>query len=149
MVNSVKKFLKEQEWEFSKSDKGNIFTFGVSLENGNFQCLIDVNPEREQLMIYSFCGSNCPIKKIPSLTEILNKINYQLFLGSFEVDPEDGEVRFKTSTYFDNIKPSSGFVASYVIPNIFAMDKHLPIIMRFIHDGVTKKEALKSIEDLE
>lgn len=147
MLKAVKSFLKENEWEFSKNEKSNIFMFGIGGENGNFQCTIDIKDDNKRVIIYSFCGSNCPKNKQKDMLKLINHINYNLFLGNFEMDQEDGEIRFRTSSYFDKIKPSAKFVQDLVFPNLYAMDKHLPIIMNLIHGGVDINEAIKSFDE--
>lgn len=148
MLNAVKTFLKENEWEFSKNEKSNIFMFGIGGENGTFQCVIDIKDDNQRVVVYSFCGSNCPKNKQKDMLNLLNYINYSLFLGNFEMDQEDGEIRFRTSSYFDNIKPSAKFVQDLVIPNLYAMDKHHPLIMSLIHGGLNLREAIKSFDEI-
>lgn len=147
MLKAIKSFLKEQEWEFSKNEESNVFMFGIGGESGIIQLIIDIKDDNERVVVYSFCGSNCPKKKQKDMLKLLNYINYQIFLGNFEMDQEDGEIRFRTSTYFDNIKPTVGFVESLVFPNIYAMDKNLSSIMGLIHGGLSIGEAIKSVDE--
>ncbi|MFY0630721.1 MAG: YbjN domain-containing protein [Flavobacteriaceae bacterium] len=148
MLEAVKSFLKEQEWEFSKNEDSNVFIFGLGSNNGTFQCIIDIKEDNERIVVYSYCSSNCPKNKQKGMLKLLNYINYKIFFGSFEMDHEDGEIRFRTSVYFDNIKnPTSDFVESLVLPNIYAMDQNLPLIMGLIHGGLKPGEAIKSVEE--
>lgn len=145
MLKEVKSYLKEQEWEFSKNEDSNVFMFGLGGENGNFQCVIDI--EDKYITVYTFVGSNCPKKKRKGMFQLLNFINYQVFLGNFEMDQEDGEIRYRTSAYFDQFKPTVGFVGSLIVPNFSVMDELNPIIMSFMHGGLNLKDAMQSVKD--
>ena len=61
--NLVKEFFKENEWQFSEIDKKNVFFFGISGKNGNFQCIADVFEENNQFIFFSVCGVNAPLEK--------------------------------------------------------------------------------------
>lgn len=149
MLKAVKTFLKEQKWDYSKNEKSNVFVFGISGENGSFQCIIDVNEDSKQLMIYTYCGSNCPKSKFSDMLRLLNYLNYKIILGNFEMDNEVGEIRFRTSIDYTHLKPTPNIVESLAMPNIVAMDMHLPIIMGIIHGGYTLKKAMEYTKEFQ
>lgn len=47
--------------------------------------------------VYGVLPARVPVERRPAVAELLTRINYGLILGNFELDLDDGEVRFKAS----------------------------------------------------
>ena len=72
-------------------------------------------------------------------------MNYDLFFGNFEMDSEDGEVRFKTSIFYDYIEPSIELINQMVMTNIITMDKSLIGMMGLMFGNLTTSESFEII----
>lgn len=146
-INIVKSFLKAQEWQFSQVEDKNIILFGISGENGKFQCIADIiEEENKKFVFFSVYGANITVNKTPEILELLNELNCSIFFGNFELDTEEGEIRFRTNLPFDNIELSQDLVTDIVMSNINAMDTSLVAIHGLIYDNLSVEEALKRIE---
>jgi len=146
MRSIVKDFLKSQNWQYSEIEGKSLILFGINGENGNFQCIADIIEETSEFIFFSICGSNVPIEKRSEIIELLNQINFRILLGNFVMDPEDGEIRFRTSVNYNSITPSIKFVENIIMPNIITVDSCLPAIMGILFSNISISDALKLIE---
>ncbi|MCX6210884.1 MAG: YbjN domain-containing protein [Bacteroidetes bacterium] len=145
MLKIIKDYFREEGWEFTQLDDKNVFLFGIAGKNGNFQCIADIKEEEHKFLFFSICGANTPIEKRPQILELINQLNYSLFLGNFEMDFEDGEVRYKTSIYYDSITPNKDMLDQLIMTNIITMDEYLPALTGVMFGGLTTLEAISLV----
>lgn len=146
MLNLVKGYLKSKDWQFSELQDKKIVLFGISGENGNFQCIADVNEDEKKFIFYSVCGANAPIEKRSEVLDLLNRLNYNFFLGHFEMDSDDGEIRYKASLLYGFITPNDDIIEQIMMTSIITMDSNLPAIMGVMFGGLTPTQAIEAIE---
>lgn len=148
-IGIIKDFLISQEWQFTQVRGKNVLFFGISGKNGNFQCIVDLIEEENKFIFLSVCGANTPSKKRQEMLELLNNLNYKLFFGSFEMNIEDGEIRFRTSISFNNIELNQKFIEELIMSNIITMDKSLPSIMGLMFGGISVEKAIELLNQEE
>ena len=99
-----------------------------------------------QLLFYSVYPLNAPEERRAAVSELLTRANFGQFLGNFEMDWEDGEVRYKTSISVEDDRLTPALVKQVVEPNLRAMDRYLDAI-RSVADGTAAPaEALERAE---
>lgn len=144
LINIIKDFLKSQQWQFTQVKDKNILLFGIGGKNGNFQCVVDLGEEEEErFSFFSVCGPYTPAEKRHGMLELLNALNYRLFFGNFEMDMEDGEIRFRTSIPFKNIDLNPKYIEELMMTNIFAMDQSLESIVGLMFGDMSIEKALE------
>lgn len=142
-INIIKEFLKSQQWQFTQVEGKSVLLFGIGGKNGNFQCIADLIEEEKNFIFFSVCGANTPPEKKETMLKLLNALNYRLFFGNFEMDDEDGEIRFRTSFSFNNIEINLKFIEEVIMANIVTMDKSLPAIIGIMFGEITVEKALE------
>jgi hypothetical protein len=126
MLEIIKLFLKQREWTFSQVEGKDILIFGMSGPTGKTQCFVNVIESEHKFMFYSLCGISCPEDKRKEASELITRLNYGKFLGNFEMDFGDGEIRYKTSTYYIDVTPTIALVEYFIMINIASMGVALP-----------------------
>ena len=92
----VKKFLDETDWHYDMHDSGHaaIFTGGVGGFEGlynSFRFIMFVG--EDEVQNYAMFPASAK-DKLPEMAEFITRANYGLKYGDFEMDWNDGEVRF-------------------------------------------------------
>jgi len=141
-ITIIKDFLKSQQWQYTKVDGKNVLLFGIGGKNGNFQCIADLIEDEKRFIFFTVCGANTPTDKRQIMLELLNFLNYRLFFGNFEMDLEDGEIRFRTSISFNNIEVNQNFIEELIMTGITIMDKSLPSLVGVMFGDMSIKKAL-------
>lgn len=151
MKNTIKEALEEKLLTFrmTEDDGGRTdYHLGMSLENGRCDAFIDVRVNRSLVSIYVINPNHIPMNRRTLVSEFLTRANYGIMLGIFEIDYNDGEVRYKSSYAYEVTFPESKEV---FLRNLYVsfntMDKYLPGIMSVVYAGVPPKSAVLQIED--
>jgi hypothetical protein len=142
-IDIIKEFLKDQDWQFTQVKDKNILLFGIGGKNGNFQCIADLIHEENRLIFFSVCGANTPESKRNDMLQLLNALNYKLFFGNFEMDLENGEIRYRTSVSFKHIELNQNFIEEFIMSNIVTMDKSLPSLVGVMFGEISAEKALE------
>ncbi len=87
-----------------------------------------------------------PQDKRVDMAEFIARANYGMFLGNFEIDFSDGEVRFKTTITVEDSMPSDETLKRNVYTNVRMMDEYFLGIMGVMYAKLTPEEAVQQIE---
>lgn len=126
-----------------------VFRLGVTLENGRCDTFIDIRPEVNQVLIFTVCPTIIPVNHRVRISEFIARANQGLIIGNFELNINDGELRYKASFIYDDTFPNSEHI---FLRNLFAtfhmMDRYLPGVMSVVYANVSVKEAINQIEKI-
>jgi hypothetical protein len=145
MVN----FFKQDSWPFYKIEGKPILQMAFQGENGKWTCFARAREQQQQMVFYSICSVNAPENKRMAVAEFLTRANCGMIMGNFEIDFEDGEIRYKTSIDVEGDSLSSALIKQLVYANVMMMDQYLPGIMSVIYGEVKVKDAIQAIEHRE
>lgn len=146
MFNKIIDYFKSQAWDYAPVGNETSAILGIKGENGEFECLAEVNEENKKFIFFSIFSENIPLGKRLEMSELLTRLNFGKFLGNFEMDIDDGELRYKTSIYFGNLELTPEIVENMIMTNIATMDQSIGGFIQLIHGGKSAIEACQFIE---
>jgi len=146
ILDAATSFFKEDGWSFTQLEDQPVLTMGFQGENGQWSCYAQAREEQAQLLFYSVCPVKTPEDRRMAVAEFLTRANYGMFIGNFELDFGDGEIRYKTSIDVDGDRLSEGLVRPLVYANVLMMDRYLPGFMSVIYGSVPPAEAIAKAE---
>lgn len=135
-------FFDRDDWVYTKGRVENTVVTNHHGTYGTWTCIAYAAEPQRQFAFYSILPSNAPIHQRDMVGEYLHRLNYGLLVGNFEIDWEDGEVRFKTSIDVEGSSLSLELVRNTVYANVIQFDQYLPGILGVLHGGLTIREAL-------
>jgi hypothetical protein len=109
---------------------------------GHWDCFVQAREAERQVIFYSVCPVAAPSTRREALLELLTRANYGLVVGSFEIDLDDGEVRFRTSLDVEGDRLSPALLGQLANTNVATMDVYLPLIEAVLRDNVPPRAAL-------
>jgi hypothetical protein len=149
ITDAMVRFFAEDEWAFYRNEGEPILQMGFKGKSGNWTCYAHALDEARRFIFLSVMETSIPEDKRQAVAEFLTRANYALFLGGFEMDFSDGEVRYKTSIAVEDGKLSQAMIKTMVYTNVLSMDRYLPGILSVIYGGISPAHALAQIEQKE
>jgi hypothetical protein len=140
-------FFQGEEWEYQLLDSRNILRLSFSGEAGHWPCYAQARESQQQIVVYSICPLRVPEERRAAMAEFLTRANYGLVVGNFELDYEDGEVRYKTSLDVEDCTATRELLRHIVYANVTAMDRYLPGILVVIAGSKSPADAVAEIDD--
>ena len=143
---TLSEFLQEDGWHPQQMDDKTIFRVYFSGEHGDVRCYAQIRVDLEQFLFYVIAPIKAPEPVLPAVVEFVTRANFGLRIGCFEIDHEDGEVRYKSSLDFENETLTPGLIRNAVYPAVHTMDFYLPGLLAVMYGNKTPVEAIKAIE---
>jgi hypothetical protein len=147
MFDTVKRFFFNDEWYYVELESRPVLRLNHWGSNGRFTCQAEINESQNIFYFYSYFPVNVPSEKQAIVAELITRANYGMRVGNFEMDYEDGEVRFKTSIDVENNELTYALVSNHVYANVWTMDRYLPALFAVIFGTISALEALKKAEN--
>lgn len=147
LLDQLSTFFIEEEWDYQVVEGRNILRLSFSGENGHWPCFAQAREAQQQVVVYSICPLRVPEPRRQAMGEFLMRANYGLIVGNFEMDYEDGEVRYKTSLDIEDAEATPPLLRHIIYGNVSSMDRYLPGILSMIAGNQTPLEAVAQIED--
>lgn len=143
-------FFDSINWTYTRHESKPILSMRHQGKNGSWRCVAQAreNDTHRQFIFYSVLESFTPPDKLPAMAEFLTRANYGMVIGNFELDFNDGEVRYKSSidvtantehlteTQFRNL----------VFTNVLMMDKYFPGLMSVMYLNRSPADLIAEIE---
>ncbi len=146
LFDAMTKFFSDDSWPYIVLEDRPILTMNFEGKNAKWSCFAQAREEQQQFVFYSLCPVNAPEDRRAALAEFLTRANYGLIVGNFEMDFEDGEIRYKTSVDFEGLPLAPEAFRTAVYANVSMMDQYLPGIMQIIYSAVSPREMIDQVE---
>ncbi len=153
IFDTMSAYFAENGWSVTRIGDSLGLSMTVQGDNGQWACVAQADEERRLFLFYSAAPVDVPAEKRPAMAEFIARANYNTLVGNFELDVEDGDLRYKTSFSVEGGDASTwanglltAQIGRLVSINVFMMDQYLPGITAVL-DGETPREAIAHVED--
>lgn len=134
--------LKQDGWEFTYNDKNELFSMEIRGINSEFVCFIIVDEEQESLLCNTHIKQKIPFTKRLEVCNFMNRVNYELAIGNFEMDMDDGEIRFRTYLDLSNSEPSREQLLNLIWNGAQTFDTYYPGFIKILLEDYLAEEAV-------
>lgn len=147
-LEAVAAFFQEDGWSFEQMPERPILRLPFQGKGGRWNCYaqVRVTKDVEQVLFYSVLPLNVPAEKRDAIAEFITRANYGMALGNFELDYNDGEVRYKTSLDVTDQEIGAGLLRPLIYTNVLMMDKYMSGLIAVVYADVSPSEAVRQIE---
>ena len=145
LYERVVTFLESEGWPVEKVEGRTALRTSHEDDNGQWNCVAMVNEDEARLVFFSVFPHDVKANRYTAVGEYLNRANYGLPVGNFEIDYSDGMVRFKTSIEFGEADASPELIGPVVYANVTVMNRYLPGLLRVVQ-GTAPEKAIEDTE---
>jgi hypothetical protein len=121
------------------------YALEVQGEHGRWQSYITAREPEAQVLVHAVLPQPVPFDRRVEVALYLTRANYGLVIGNFELDLDDGEVRFKTSIDVEGATLTEALVDHLVIAGAVTTDRYIPGLQAVI-DGMSARDAVVAVE---
>lgn len=140
------KFFTSDDWSFVKLKGEPTLRLVFQGKNGKWDCYARARVEEQQFVFYSIGAVKVPKPKRRSVGEFITRANYGMIIGNFELNFDNGEIRYKTSIDVKGNVLTSETFKQLVYTNVLTMDHYLPGIISVISGEMSPEDAIATIE---
>jgi len=149
IANAVCDFLNEDDWHFSFDQERGIFKFGLRLKGKLKKISYIVDIKDDEYLVYAISplgADEDDSKMMANMAEFICRANYGLKMGNFELDFDDGEVRFKVHVLCEGITPTTEMIRRSIYCPASMFKRYGSGIVDIIFGAASGKEAVDKCE---
>jgi hypothetical protein len=139
-------YMEEEDWKYEILEGETIIRFHFKGSAGRLLCYGEVDEEKCWLIFYSYMPVNAPAEKMAHAAEFVTRANRGMRIGNFELDFDDGEIRYKTSIDVEGGELSSKMIDNLLRANLSTINRYFAGLMELIYGDKPASEVIKRIE---
>jgi hypothetical protein len=138
--------LREQKWIFHEEREQHRVLIDYASAAGAWSTYAVAFEQSRQIAVYGVLPFAVDAEQRPAIVELITRLNFGQIVGNFEIDLDDGEVRFKTSLDFEDAELTTPLLRQLVRANIAMMEHHLQAFVAVAVGKVAVATALAEVE---
>jgi hypothetical protein len=143
----VKKVLTEMGWEPELMDKEGVLRVDFSVDKIPIaDALADVRIDYERFLYYLNFRDRAPAKSRKQTMEFITRVNFDMVIGNFELNLENGSLRFKASIDFTNTELNETLIRNHIRSAMDAVEAYADALVEVIRG---KKKVIQALKDAE
>jgi len=144
----VTAFFAGEGWPIEPLLEERLYETSFEGEHGAWSCHVHVYDEDGRVVFVSTALDVVPDETREAMGELCNRANFGLAMGNFELDVDEGEVRFRTSIDTSGTELTTELVRNVVVANVITFDQYLPAIEAVLA-GTSPADAVAAVETAE
>lgn len=105
-----------------------------------------VDTEAELFQVFAYSPLRAPEGSRLGIAEAVVRANYRLGIGKFELDYDDGEMRFQLSQVLSDDAVGKEVIDRMMATAIYMLDMYLPAFLSVIYGNELPKDAIRCVE---
>lgn len=146
IVNLIKNFLDDDDWNYDFNDEHGVFNFNLTLKCKLQKASYRIRVRNEDYVVTVSCPMSAQDCK-EEMASFLTRANFGMLNGNFEMDFDDGEIRYKTFVNCDETTPGRQTIKDSIYLPASMLDRYSEGILAVIFGTKTAEEAIKMCED--
>ena len=113
---------------------------------GVYRVVASVNPDDGLFQVFGHSPVRVPAGSRPAIAETITRANYGLKVGKFEMDFDDGDLRFQAAQILPSDSLDDETIRRLIGTAIVMLNTYLPAILSVIYGNEAPKDAIRCVE---
>lgn len=138
-------YLDARDIPYVVDPSGSIIGMLSASDKGPWTVYIGILEADDQLVVHSAFNPEIPEESRDAIAMLLTRVNYGILHGNFELDLDDGELRYKTSIDVRGAELTEALFDNVLVANVSMFDRWVPAIESVVR-GVDVVDAVAAVE---
>jgi hypothetical protein len=139
---AITAFLKSLGFDYFPHTQQNRVGFTLGSAQADYRFTILITEDLNHLEYIACCPFRVRKELRSSVAELIARANFGMLDGKFEIDMNDGEIRFHLVHALGDGELSVEMVERLYNSCVFTLDRYIPAFMQHIHAGYTPEDAI-------
>ena len=139
---AITSFLESRGLDYFPHAKESRVGFTLGSDQADYRFTIRIAEGWDHLEYIACCPFRIRKELRSSVAELIARANFGMLDGKFEIDMNDGEVRFHLVHFLGDGELSTKMVERLYRSCVFTLDRYIPAFMQHIHAGYTPEDAV-------
>lgn len=139
--------LEAGGWTSYEREEEGVVTYAIRGRRAGYDGVVVANEEARFLSAYCVFAPRVPEARRAAMLEAIARANFGLHTGAFEMDLDDGELRFRDGANLGRHLPSVSMVRDLIRFAIFMCDRYHDALMGVAFGGAEPAAAIAAVEE--
>lgn len=150
IADCIRNFLTEDDWHFTFDENIGVFRFTLNLKSRIKKVDYHIFVSDDEYLVYGVCpigAESDDSEMIAEMARFVCRANYGLHNGCFELDANDGEIRYKSYVDCEEQLPSREIIRNsiYVVASMY--NRYSSGLLAVVFAGASAEEAIAMCEE--
>ena len=146
LLDCIISFLDEDDWNYQVNREREFIRAGLTIEGKMRKVEITIDYREDEFLVYFTCPFSVEEAERAEMRDLLNRINYGLMFGCFELDERDGEIRFRVAVDCEDQLPSPAIIRNSIYRSAMTVNKYGNAIVQVLMGFATGKDAYEAAQ---
>ena len=138
--------LDEREVRYEPNEDFQTVRTDLRGEVGLYRIVAHVDTDMDLFQVYGYSSLLVPEGCRPAIAEAVARANYGLQVGKFELDVNDGDLRFQAAQIMTDNTVGEEVIDRLIGTTIAMLDRYLPAFLSVIYGNELPKDAIQCVE---
>ncbi len=143
-VDQLSAYLDRGTIVYDQDDDRGLFRMLFEGKHGDIRVMMVI--DETMLQVFTYPANKVPEDHRQLIAEAITRANYGLKLGNFEMDFEDGELRYQTALPLGETFPDDEIIDHVLYVGGAMVDRYLPAFLSIIYGNEDVKLAIRAAE---
>lgn len=115
-------------------------------EVGTYRIIATVDADAGLFQVFGYLPLRVPEGARPSVAETVMRANYRLKVGKFEMDVDEGELRFQASQVLTEDNLEDSVIDRLIGTALSVLDTYMPAVLSVVYGNELPKDAIRCAE---
>jgi hypothetical protein len=140
--------LDERDVAYERFEEHQAIRTDLRGDIGSYRITAQVHADCDLFQVYGYSPLLVPEGCRAAIAEAIARANYGLRVGKFEMDFDDGEVRFHVAQIMDDEAIGEEVMDRMICTTLGMLDTYLPAFLSIIYGNETPEVAIKCAETI-
>ena len=147
-LRTVEKVLTEVGWEPKTTNIEGVLRIDFSIDKSPIaDALADIRIDYERFLYYLNFRDRVPGKLRKQTMEFITRVNFDLVIGNFELNLDDGFVRFKASIDFTQVELNETLIRNVIRSAMDVVEQYANALVDVMNGEKKPIQAIKYAEN--
>jgi len=142
-LQSVVRFFEADDIRHHVDEEGGSVSCSLAGRHGTLDVWVECNAGPNLFKVFVYAPVPVPEARRAEATAFCNRVNWAIGPGALEMNPEDGRVRYRCSTWTDGAPPPDDALGYLVRGSFATLDGMLPALMAVSWGNVAAADAYR------
>ena len=147
VIKMIDSFFAEIEWKYDFDEKRTTYSFGIDMGNviGKLKFIMPIRDHHYKVI--GILNSKAENSKLQTVAEYLHRANFGMNNGKFELDYDDGEVRYKSFVDFWGVELNKRIIEDSLFIPIMMFKRYGKNIIKLMLGEGNPADLISEVEE--
>jgi hypothetical protein len=142
IMETIMRVINSRNWRHARYTRFPMVELSLNCAHSTVRMVATAREKEHQVIVCAWMAPKVPPERRVAVAEFFSRLNITYYVGSFDVDLDDGGVRFRVGLDVEGGELTDQMALNLFVMTAYVADLHHERVMRVIYGGADPKAAM-------